>query len=218
MDVDFGSGKAEALSLLGDLEALALPLHDDIVADHAGVDEAADTVQIFRQRAPRGLHCARTAGEAAVVVRQEQAQDGVGRVQIAGLRQTEFAGEAILEHAPEAFDAAFRLGAAGGDEADAELFESAAERGGLGFSSELFFEGPEVVLADKDAAVIAVEGERSTVAAQPLTQQREIAERGFGRKELSGQDFSGGVVLQAESGEARAAAFEPVVGRAVEFG
>ena len=109
------------------------------------------------------------------------------------------------------------MGTAGGDEGDAELLESAAELGGLAFAGELFFQRPEVVVAHEDAAVIAVEGEGSAVAAQQLAQQREIAERGFGRKELGGQDFSGGVVLQAESGEARAAAFEPVVGRAVEL-
>ncbi len=40
---------------------------------------------------------------------------------------------------------------------------------------------------------------------------------GFGGEELGGQDFSGGIVLQAEGGEARTTAFEPVVGRAVEL-
>src|SRR5271165_1116459 len=217
IDVDLGSGKAEALSLLGDLEALALPLHDVVVADHALMNEATDAVEIFRSRTPCGLHFTRTAGEAAVVVSHENAQHGVGGVEIAGLSQTEFAGEAVLEHAPKAFDAALGLRTAGGDEGDAELFESAAELGGLAFAGELFFDRPKVVVAHEDAAVIAVEGEGSAVAAQQLAQQREIAERGFGRKELSGQDFSGGVVLQAESGEARTAAFEPVVGRTVEL-
>ena len=46
VDVDFGSGKAEALFLLGDLEALALPLDDVVVADDALVNEAADAIQI----------------------------------------------------------------------------------------------------------------------------------------------------------------------------
>ena len=141
----------------------------------------------------------------------------VGGIQIAGLSEAEFAGKAILEHAPEAFDAAFGLWAAGGDEGDAELFESAAELSGLTFSGELFFDRPEVVVAHEDAAVIAVEGERSAVAAQQLAQQREIAECGLGGKELGGEDFSGGIVLQAERGEARAAAFQPVVGRAIEL-
>ena len=59
--------------------------------------------------------------------------------------------------------------------------------------------------------MIAVKGEGSAMAAQQLAKQREIAESAFGGKELGGQDFSGGVVLQAEGGEARAAALEPVM-------
>src|SRR5580700_4547935 len=69
IDVDFGSGKAEALALLRDLEALAVPLHDVVVADHALMDEAADAVEILRRRSPGVLHFAGTAGEAAVEAR-----------------------------------------------------------------------------------------------------------------------------------------------------
>ena len=216
IDVNFGSGKAEASALLGDLEALALPLDNVVVADHALVNEAADAIEIFLSRAPGGLHFAGAAGKAAVVVGEKDAQHGVGGVQIGGLSQAKLAGEAILEHAPEAFDAAFGLGTAGGDEGDAELFEGPAELGGLTFAGELFFHRPEIVVAHEDAAVVAVKGEGSAVAAQQLTQQGEIAEGGFGGKELGGQDFTGGVVLQAERSEPRAAAFEPIVGRAVE--
>ena len=95
--------------------------------------------------------------------------------------------------------------------------ESAAELSGLAFAGELFFDGPVVVVADEDAAAIAVEGERDTVAAQQAAQQAEIAVGGFGGEELGGQDFAGGIVLHAQSGEPRAAAFEPVVRRAVEL-
>ena len=165
IEMDFGSGKAEALCLLGDLEALALPLHDVVVADHTLVDKAADAVQVFGSGAPGGLHLARPASEAAIVVGQEETEHDVGGIQIASLRQAEFAGEAILEDAPEALDAALGLRTAGGDEGDAELFESAAELSGVTFSGELFFQRPEVVVPDEDAAVIAVEGERDTVAA-----------------------------------------------------
>jgi hypothetical protein len=112
---------------------------------------------------------------------------------------------------------ALGLGTAGGDEGDAELFESATELGGIAFSGELFFDGPEVVVTHKDAAVIAVEGERDTAGAQELTEQGEIAGGGFGGEELGGEDFSGGIVLQAEGGEARAAAFEPIMGGAIEL-
>jgi len=55
------------------------------------------------------------------------------------------------------------------------------------------------------------------VAAEHLFKQAEIAESGLRGKELSGQDFPGGVVLHAESGELRAATFEPVVRAAVEL-
>src|SRR5208282_4579095 len=96
IDVDFRSGKTEALSLLRDLEALALPLHDVVVADHALVDEAADAIQIFRRGTPCSLHFARSAGETAVVVGEEEAEHGIGGVQIASLGQAEFAGETIL--------------------------------------------------------------------------------------------------------------------------
>ncbi len=217
IDVNFGSGEAEALCLLRDLKALALPLHDVVVADHALVDEAADAVEIFWRRTPCDLGFTRAAGKAAVVVCHENAQHGVGGVQIACLSQAEFAGEAILKHAPEAFDAAFGLRTAGGNEGDAELLQGATELGGLAFAGELFFHRPEVVVAHKDAAVIAIKREGSAVAAQQLAEQGEIADSRFGGKELSGEDFTGGVVLQAERGEARATAFQPVVGRAVEL-
>src|ERR1700741_566331 len=156
IDVDFGPSEGEALSLRRDLEELAFPLHDVVVADHALVDEAADAVQVFGRWAPCGLHFARAASETAVVVGNENAQHGVGGIQIASLSQAEFAGEAILEHAPEAFDAAFGLRAAGGDEGDAELFEGTAELRGLAFAGEFFFSRPEVIVAHEDAAVVAV--------------------------------------------------------------
>jgi hypothetical protein len=50
-----------------------------------------------------------------------------------------------------------------------------------------------------------------------LAKQAEIAEGGFGGEELSGEDFSGGSVLQTEGGEHRAATFEPVMGRTIEL-
>ncbi len=173
IDVDFRSGKREALSLLGDLKTLTFPLHDVVVADHALVDEAADAIQVFGRGAPCGLLFSRAAGEAAVVVGKKAAQDSIGGVQIASLSQAELAGKTILEHAPEAFDAALGLRTAGGDEGDAELFQSAAKLRGLAFAGELFFHRPEVVVADEDAAVIAVEGEGSAMAAQQLAEQRD---------------------------------------------
>ena len=76
--------------------------------------KAADAVQIFGSGTPSLFLIARGATEATVVVGQEAAQDLVSGVQIGGTGQTEFAGEAILKGAPEAFDAALGLGALGG--------------------------------------------------------------------------------------------------------
>ena len=217
IELNLGAGEAEAAALGRNLEATALPLHDVVVADYALMNEAADAVQIVGGRTPGGSRFRADGGRSGGCSRRRSAQQGVGRVEIAGLSQAEFAAEAILQHAPEAFDAAFGLRAASGDEGDAELFEGATELSGLALAGELFFEGPGVVVADEDAAAIAVEGEGNTVAAQQLAEQGEIADGGFGGEELSGEDFSGGIVLQTESGEARAAAFEPVVRRAVEL-
>jgi hypothetical protein len=99
----------------------------------------------------------------------------------------------------------------GCDEGDAELFEGAAELSGIALAGELFGHGPGVVVALEDGAAIAVEGQRDSIAAQQLTQQREIAQSRFAGKEPSGEDFSGGIILQTQSGEPRAAALEPVV-------
>jgi len=133
VDVHFGAGEAEPSCLLGDLEAAAFPLHDVIVADDAFMHEAADTLETLRSRAPGGFGFARLPCKTAVVVCDELAQHGIGGVDVGSFGQPQFAGEAILQHAPEALDAAFGLRAVGGDEGGAELFEGAAELGGWRF-------------------------------------------------------------------------------------
>src|SRR6266705_506243 len=133
---------------------------------------------------------------------------------MAGARQAQFAGETILQHAPEALDAPFGLRALRGDEGDAELLESASELSGLALAGELFIDGPVLIIAHKDAAAIAVESEGNTKAAQEALQQAEIALGSFRGEELSGKDFAGSIILHAQSGEQT---FEPSVGRAVQL-
>jgi hypothetical protein len=123
-----------------DLEAVSVPLHDVVVADDAGMLEAADAVQIAGCETPGGFGLARHTGEATVVVSDKVLQDAVGGVEIAGAGQAEFADQTILKNAPEAFDPALGLRRVRRDVGDAELLEGAAELGGFAFASELFFD------------------------------------------------------------------------------
>jgi hypothetical protein len=88
---------------------------------------------------------------------------------------------------------------------------------GWRWPGELLVDGPVRVVASEDAAAIAIEGDGDAVAAQQAVQQSEIALGSFRGEELSGQDFAGRIVLHAQSGEQRAATFEPVVRGAVEL-
>ena len=92
------------------LQPLTVPLHDVVVADDALVSEATDAFQILRCRTRRLLRIARRARETPIVIGDELLQHGVGGIEIASGGLAEFAGEAILQRAPEAFDAAFGPG------------------------------------------------------------------------------------------------------------
>ncbi len=217
VQLDFCAREGEAAVLGRDLEAAALPLHDVVVADDAFVPERADALELIRSGAPGSGGVARGPREAAVVVGDEVPQHSVGGVQVGGLGEAEFAAQAVLEDAPEAFDTAFGLRRLRRDEGDAELREGAAELRGLALAGEFFFQRPVGIAAHEDTAAVAVESGGDAEAAEQALQQAEIAFGGFRSEELGGEDFSGGIVLQAQSGEAGAASFEPVVGTAVEL-
>ena len=217
IELDLGSGEAEAPCLGRDLQAAALPLHDVVVADDAFVPERTDAVQIVGRETPGCGGVARSAREAPVVVGEEASQHPVGGVEITSMGKAEFAAQAILKNTPEAFDAAFGLRRLRGDESDAELLQGPAELRGLAPASEFFFHRPVIVMVHEDAAAISVEGGGNAEAAEQALQQAEIACGRFRREELSGEDFAGGIVLHAQSGEARTAPFQPVVRAAVEL-
>ena len=97
------------------------------------------------------------------------------------------------------------------------LSEGAAGLSGLVLAGELFVERPVVVVASKDATTMAVEGNGNAIAAQEALEQVEIALGGFRGEKLRSEDFTGSVILHAESGEQRPAALEPIVRRTVEL-
>lgn len=99
-DLHFCSGEAEATGLRMNLQPVAIPVHNVVVADDAFMREATDAFEIVRRRAPSLGRVARCASEAAVVVSDEVTEDAVGGISIANFGQAEFAGEAILENAP----------------------------------------------------------------------------------------------------------------------
>jgi hypothetical protein len=146
------------------------------------------------------------------VVDAEPGQYGVRLLQGGGVDQAEFADQAVLTGAPDAFDAALGLGGVGGDLFNAEFVESASELRGKLFSSQLFGEGPAGIVALEDAVAIAVEAERDAVGGDHGVQGAEIADGIFGFElEVSGQDLAGGVVLKADESQGRAATLEPVM-------
>jgi hypothetical protein len=79
----------------------------------------------------------------------------------------QFDHEAILQGAPQAFDAALGLGGVGRDVPDAELPEYLAEVGGMLGALELFLETPVAIIADEDAEAVAVGSRASRSAPRP---------------------------------------------------
>jgi len=216
IELHFGPGEGEAFWLGRDLEAATVPLHHVVIADGAFVDEATYPIQVLGSGTPCFFSFAWCATEAPVVIRKESAEDFVGRFQIANPGQPQFAGEAILKGAPEAFDAAFGLRRVGSNVGDAELLESATELGRLPFPCELFFDGPVIVVADEHAVTISVKAERDATAAQQAAEQAKITAGIFCGEEFGGADFASSVVEEAQQGELRSALFEPVMEAGVE--
>src|SRR2546428_793902 len=80
----------------------------------------------------------------------------------------ELGDEPILQRGPQPLDAALGLGRAGGDVADAEVLQDAAEVGRPLRAGELFLERPVGVVADEEVEAVAVEGERQAVLGEEL--------------------------------------------------
>src|SRR5258706_10464985 len=142
----------------------------------------------------------------------EAGEHGVGLLDVDGLSQTKFVDQAVLTSAPGALDAALGLRRVGGDLLDTELVEGASELRGRLFSGELFGQGPVRIVALEDGVAVAVEAEGNAVHGDHGVQGAEIAHGVFGFElEVCGQDLAGGVVLKADQGKLRAAAFEPIM-------
>lgn len=218
VDIDPRSRVAAAAGAGMDLEEGPVELHRVVVRDGAPVLEAADAREVGGRRPPRGLRRGRSAGEARIEAQPEAVKDALGLRERPRLREAEFDDEAILKGAKESFHAAFALWRGGGDPADPEFLERAADLGRDDGALELLRQAlarPRIAM--KDAMPIGVSGGRQAIAADELAQQQEIAVRILLGAKDARQDFPRGIVDGREEDEARAALFEPGMGTAVHL-
>ncbi len=201
-----------------DLEEGTVELHRVVVRDGAPVLEAADACEVGGRRSPRGLRLGRGVGEAGVVAWAEAVKDALGFGESPGLREAEFDDEAILKGAKEPLHAALALRRGGGDPADAEFLERAADLGRGDVALELLRQAlwsPRIAM--KNAMPISVGRRGQAIAADELAQEQEIAVCILlGAKDAS-QDFTRGIVDGCEEDESRAAILEPGMVTAVHL-
>jgi len=188
------------------------PEADGVVAsDLARVAAAEDEGEIARGETPGGRRVARGPREAGVQVSEEFGQKGIGPLGGGDVAQAQFAAQAILQGAPEAFDAAVGFGRAGREVADTEIVQDAAEVGGVLGAPELFGEAPVRVMADEDVDAIAVEGEGPPILGEHLLEDDGVAVQVLGRAEVQGEHGTGGIIDGAVQGHGGAAGLEPGV-------
>src|SRR3989454_2837466 len=154
----------------------------------------------------------RRRGEAAIVVRHENREEGLGGGRGGETPEAQLLDEAILERAVGALDPALRLRAVGAETVDVEVAEGAAElresRATLGAIA-----GLDV----KDAEPVAVERHGLAVALEVASGRVEVIERGLGVREAELHEAAGGVVDVDQQGAARATVLEPGVLAAIDL-
>jgi len=204
---DAGVGIAAAAGARAEEEQPLLEADRVVVGDGAVELEAADRLHVSGRRrgAPRRLRLRGGAGEASIVAGEKRPQDALRVRERAGVLEAEFADEAILEGAKEAFDATFGLRGVGRDPADAEFVEGAAELGTVPVAAELLGQGERAALGLEEGMAISVDGGGDAVAAEEGTEEEEIAVR------------VSGIIDRREQHEARAPGFEPRVLAAVHL-
>src|SRR5216110_2310559 len=154
----------------------------------------------------------RWRGEAAIVVRHENREEGLGGGRGGETPQAQLLDEAILERAVGALDPALRLRAVGAETVDVEGAEGAAElreaRATLGAIAGLDVKDAEPVAGERHGLAVTLEVAPGGV---------EVIERGLGVREAEPHEAAGGVVDVDQQRAARAAILEPGVLAAIEL-
>jgi hypothetical protein len=218
VDVDPRAGVAAPAGAGGELEEMPIDLDGVVVLDRALILEAADPLQVGWGGAPGRVGLRGGPGEADIVAGEEAIEDALGVGERPGLREAEFADEAILKGAEEPLAPALALRRGGGDPANPEFLQRAADLGGLGGSEELLRQRErEPGVRAKDAMAIGVGGDRDPIAADEAAQQEEVAVRIFLRAKDTAEDAAGGIVDGRMQDKARAAVLQPRMVTAVHL-
>jgi len=218
VDVDPRASVAAPAGAGCELEEMPIDLDGVVVLDRALILEAADPFQVGRGGAPGGFGLRGRPGEAGIVAGEEAIEDALGVGERTGLGEAEFADEAILKGAEEPFDPALALRRGGGDPANPEFLQRAADLGGLGGPEELLGErqrGPG--FRAKDAMAIGVGGGGDAIAADHVAKEQKIAMGILLRSKDTAEDAAGGIVDGRMQDKARAAVLEPRVVTAVHL-
>src|SRR2546428_7443328 len=154
----------------------------------------------------------RRRGEAAIVVRHEDREEGLGGGRGGETPEAQLLDEAILERPVGALDPALRLRAVGAETVDVEVAEGAAELRESGATL-----GAIAGLDMTDAEPDAVERHGLAVTLEVAPGRVEVIERGLGVREAELHEAAGGVVDVDQQRAARATILEPSVLAAIEL-
>src|SRR5437870_12388309 len=154
----------------------------------------------------------RRRGEAAIVVRHEDREEGLGGGRGGETPEAQLLDEAIVERAVGALDPALCLRAVSAETVDVEVAEGAAELREAGAAL-----GAIAGLDVKDAEPVAVERHGLAGTLEVAPGRVEVIERGLGVREAELHEAAGGVVDVDQQRAARATILEPGVLAAIEL-
>jgi len=200
-----------------DLEPAGAQPHGVVPGHDARVATAQETREVARGRPPPGRGVRGRAREALNEGGQELREKRVGLLKSGERAQAQFADEAVLQGAPEAFDAALGLRRLSGDEPDAEILEHAPEMGRVLLAAQLFGERPVAIVAPEEIEAIAVERHGDPIVPARLPEHGGVAVEIFGRAKPEGERDGGGIVDEPMQGGRRPAVLEPGEGAGVEL-
>src|SRR5256712_5376789 len=194
MDLDVTAGIGAPTRAARNLHPARPKVHG-VVAGHGAVIPTAQEVrEIARHRPPGGGGVRGRPRKATSEVREELGQEGVAALERADAAEPQFAGEAILECAPEPFDASLRLRRVGPDEANAKGLQHAAEVRGVLVALELFGQRPVGIIAGEHVEAIAVELQRQAIGPAGALEHGDVAMQILMGTEPQGERCGGRII------------------------